>query len=114
MTRNMRLLASVSVLAAAAVAATPASAAGTAAGTTVTNVVTLDYKVGGIDQNQISATDSFKVDRKVNLSVVESGTSATTVTPGQSAAITTFTVSNASNAPLDFALTVTQPSGGTA
>ena len=78
MTRTMRLLASASVLAAAAVAASPASAAGTAAGTTVTNSVTLDYKVGGIDQNQVSASDSFTVDRKVNLSVAEIGTTATT------------------------------------
>lgn len=114
MTRNMRLLASASVLAAATVAATPASAAGTAAGTTVTNTVTLDYKVGGIDQNQVSASDSFTVDRKVNLTVSEVGTTATTVTPGQTAAVTAFTVSNASNAPLDFALSATQLSGGTA
>ena len=114
MTRNMRLLASASVLAAAAVAASPASAAGTAAGTTVTNSVTLDYKVGGIDQNQVSASDSFTVDRKVNLSVSEVGTTSTTVTPGQTAAVTAFTVSNASNAPLDFALAATQLSGGTA
>jgi uncharacterized repeat protein (TIGR01451 family) len=113
MTRNIRLLASASLLAAAAaVAATPASAAGTAAGTTVTNTVTLDYKVGGIDQNQVSATDSFKVDRKVLLTVTESGSSATTVTPGQAAAVTIFSVSNASNAPLDFALAVTQQNGG--
>jgi uncharacterized repeat protein (TIGR01451 family) len=113
MTRNMRLLASASVLAAAAVAATPASAAGTAAGTTVTNTVTLDYKVGGIDQNQVSTSVDFTVDRKVNLTVSEVGTTATTVSPGQIAAVTAFTVSNASNAPLDFALAVTQLNGGT-
>ena len=100
-------------LAAAALAATPASAAGTAAGTTVTNTVTLDYKVGGIDQNQVSASTDFTVDRKVNLTVSEVGTTATTVSPGQTAAVTAFTVSNASNAPLDFALAATQLDGGT-
>ena len=83
MTRNMRLLASASVLAAAAFAASPAFAAGTTAGTTVTNNVTLDYKVGGIDQNQVTASDSFTVDRKVNLTVAEVGTTTTSVTPGQ-------------------------------
>src|SRR5215218_8055833 len=114
MTRNMRLLASASVLAAAAVAASPASAAGTAAGTTVTNNVTLDYKIGGIDQNQVTASDSFTVDRKVNLTVSEVGTTSTTVTPGQTGAVTAFTVTNSSNAPLDFALAGTQLSGGTA
>ncbi|MET1111997.1 MAG: hypothetical protein ABWX67_10780 [Allosphingosinicella sp.] len=114
MTRNMRLLASASVLAAAAVAASPAFAAGTTAGTTVTNSVTLDYKIGGIDQNQVTASDTFTVDRKVNLTVSEVGTSTTTVTPGQTGAVTAFTVSNSSNAPLDFALAGTQLSGGTA
>ena len=114
MTRNMRLLASASVLAATAVAASPAFAAGTTAGTQVTNSVTLDYKVGGIDQAQVSATDSFTVDRKVGLTVTESGGAPTTVTPGQTAAPTTFSVTNSSNAPLDFALAATQMSGGTA
>ena len=114
MTRNMRLLASASVLAATAVAATPAFAAGTAAGTTVTNSVTLDYKVGGIDQNQVTATDSFKVDRKVNLTVVETSNTPTSVSPGQTAAVTAFSVTNSSNAPLDFALGATQSNGGTA
>lgn len=114
MTRNMRLLASASVLAAAAFAASPAFAAGTTAGTTVTNSVTLDYKVGGIDQNQVTASDTFTVDRKVALTVTETGNIATTVSPGQVAAVTTFSVSNASNAPLDFALAATQLSGGTA
>jgi hypothetical protein len=110
----MRLLASASVLAATAVAASPAFAAGTTAGTSVTNTVTLDYKVGGIDQNQVGASDTFVVDRKVNLSVSEVGTTTTTVTPGQTGAVTAFTVSNASNASLDFALSATQLSGGTA
>ena len=113
MTRSVRLLASASVLAVSAIAVTPAFAAGTTAGTTVTNQVTLDYKVGGIDQNQVTASDSFTVDRKVNLLVTENG-STTVVSPGQLAAVTAFSVANSSNAPLDFALAVTQLSGGTA
>jgi uncharacterized repeat protein (TIGR01451 family) len=113
MTRTMRLLASASVLAVSAVAVSPAFAAGTTAGTTVTNQVTLDYKVGGVDQNQVTASDSFTVDRKVNLLVTENG-STTSVSPGQTAAVTTFLVSNSSNAPLDLALVVTQLSGGSA
>ncbi len=114
MTRNMRLLASASMLAVTAIAASPAFAAGTTAGTPVTNLVTLDYKVGGIDQNQVTASDTFTVDRKVNLTVTETGNSATNVSPGQSAAVTTFSVTNSSNAPLDFALVVSQLSGGSA
>jgi uncharacterized repeat protein (TIGR01451 family) len=114
MTRTVRLLASASVLAVSAIAVTPAFAAGTTAGTTITNNVTLDYKVGGVDQTSVTASDSFTVDRKVNLTVAEVGTTTTQVSPGQSAAVTAFSVSNASNAPLDFALAATQLSGGTA
>ncbi|HEX2763089.1 MAG TPA: hypothetical protein VHM92_04475 [Allosphingosinicella sp.] len=114
MTNTMRLLASASVLAAAAFAASPAFAAGTTAGTTITNTVNLDYKVGGVSQNQVSASDSFTVDRKVNLTVAEVGSTTTSVSPGEQSAVTAFTVTNASNAPLDFGLGASQLSGGTA
>lgn len=113
MTRSVRLLASASVLAVSAIAVSPAFAAGTTAGTTITNQVTLDYKVGGIDQNQVTASDSFTVDRKVSLLVTENG-STTSVSPGQVAAVTAFSVANSSNAPLDLALSLTQLSGGSA
>ena len=114
MTKTMRLLASASTLAAAAFAAAPAFAEGTAAGTTITNNVSLTYKVGGVDQDQVTASNSFTVDRKVNLAVAEVGNATTTVSPGQQSAVTTFDVTNGSNAPLDFALAASQLSGGTA
>jgi uncharacterized repeat protein (TIGR01451 family) len=113
MNRTVRLLASASGLAAAALAASPAFAAGTASGTLVTNNVSLDYKVGGVDQTQITASDSFTVDRKVNLTITENGTT-TSVSPGQLSAVTAFTVTNASNATLDFSLSASQLVGGTA
>ena len=108
------MLASASVLAASAIAASHAFAAGTTAGTTVTNTVTLDYKVGGVDQTALTASDSFKVDRKVNLTVAELDGATTTVSPGQSAAVTGFRVTNSSNASLDFGLAASQLSGGSA
>jgi uncharacterized repeat protein (TIGR01451 family) len=114
MTRHLRFLATASSLAVAALAATPAFAEGTAAGTTITNEVSLSYKVGGVDQTAVTASNSFTVDRKVNLTVAEVGNATTSVSPGQEKAVTAFDVTNASNAPLDFALTVTQLSGGTA
>jgi uncharacterized repeat protein (TIGR01451 family) len=114
MTRHLRLLATASTLAVAALAATPAFAEGTAAGTTITNNVSLSYRVGGVDQTAVTASNSFTVDRKVNLTVAEVGNTTTSVSPGQQSAVTTFDVTNASNAPLDFALAVTQLSGGTA
>jgi uncharacterized repeat protein (TIGR01451 family) len=108
------LLASASALAAAGFAASPAFAAGTTAGSTITNTVTVSYQVGGVNQNTVSATDNLTVDRKINLVVAQLGTTTTSVSPGQTAAVTGFTVTNSSNATLDFALAVTQSAGGTA
>ena len=114
MTKTLRLLATASGLAVAALGATPAFADGTTAGITITNTVSLNYKVGGVDQTAVTASDSFTVDRKVNLVVAEVGSATTTVSPGQTSAVTAFTVTNSSNAALDFALAATQLSGGTA
>lgn len=93
-------------------AANPAYAAGTAAGLSVTNTVTVNYQVGGVSQTAQTASDTFTVDRKINVTVAEVGTTTTTVSPGQSAAVTTFQVTNLSNATLDFALAVAQQTGG--
>jgi uncharacterized repeat protein (TIGR01451 family) len=102
------------VLAVAAGAATPAFAAGTTAGSTITNNVTVSFQVGGVNQNNVTASNSFTVDRKVNFTVAEDGSATTQVSPGQLSAVTTFVVTNTSNAPLDFALAATNRSGGTA
>src|SRR5688500_15529075 len=114
MNTSMRLFASASALAVVTSAVSPAMAAGTDSGTTITNTVSVDFQVGGVDQNQVTASDSFTVDRKINLTVAEVGSATTNVSPGQQAAVTAFTVTNVSNAPLDLALAATQMSGGTA
>ena len=102
------------VLAVAAGAASPAFAAGTTAGSTITNNVTVNFQVGGVSQNSVSASNSFTVDRKVNFTVAEDGAATTQVSPGQLSAVTSFIVTNTSNAALDFALAATNRSGGTA
>jgi uncharacterized repeat protein (TIGR01451 family) len=109
-----RLGAAASVLAVAAGTATSASAAGTTAGSTITNTVSVNFQVGGVSQTGVSASNSFTVDRKVNFTVAEDGSATTQVSPGQLAAVTTFIVSNTSNAPLDFALAATNRAGGAA
>ena len=114
MNRTIGLLASASILAAATLSAAPAYAEGTTAGTTITNNVTLNYKVGGVAQDEISASDSFTVDRKVNLIVAEVGSATTSVSPGQQGVVTTFLVTNSSNAAIDMALSASQLSGGSA
>lgn len=104
---------------AVALAAAPSLAAaapvGTAANSDITNTVTVSYNVGGVAQTPItSAADVFKVDRKLDLVVTTQDTSAVIVTPGQTNAVTTFSVTNNSNATIDFLLAATQQVGGSA
>ena len=89
-------------------------AAGTAAGTNVKNDVTVSYSVGGVAQTDKQASDTFTVDRKINLNVAELDAITTQVSPGQTDAVTAFTVTNTSNQTLDFAVVASQQTGGTA
>jgi uncharacterized repeat protein (TIGR01451 family) len=95
MTSKLTYWGTIGVAAASVAAAGPAYAAGTTAGTSITNTATVDYKVGGVSQGQESASNSFTVDRKINLLVEEVGNVTTNVV-------------------LDFALAATQITGGTA
>ena len=113
MTRTARWIGGASALA-MILATSPAYASGTTAGTTITNTATVNFQVGGVSQTSVSGSDSFTVDRKVNLTVAEVGSTTTSVSPGQASAVTTFLVTNTSNAALDFSLAATQLSGGTA
>ncbi|OYW48940.1 MAG: hypothetical protein B7Y36_04050 [Novosphingobium sp. 28-62-57] len=114
MKSTSRMLGATSALALFAFGATSAHAAGTTAGDTITNEATVSFQVGGISQNTQTASDTLVVDRKINLTVAEDGTATTVVTPGSVSQVTTFTVTNTSNAPLDFALEGLQQTGGTA
>jgi hypothetical protein len=108
-----RLLCAASVSALAALGAMPAYAAGTAAGATITNTVAVNFQVGGVSQTAQTASNSVIVDRKVNLTIVNVG-STTSVSPGQTAAVTTFQVTNSSNDTLDLSLAALNQAGGTA
>lgn len=112
MTRINRLLGTAGAAALVVTSASPAFAAGTAAGSTITNTVTVNYQVGSVAQTATGASNTFTVDRKVNLTVAEVGSTTTQVSPGQTAAVTTFSVTNTSNATLDFALVAAQQAGG--
>ncbi len=114
MTSKLYQLGSCSLLAVAVAGASPVLAAGTTAGSSITNTATINYQVGGVAQPAINDGDTFVVDRKIDLTVAESGTATTVVVPGQTGAVTTFTLQNTSNAVLDFALAATQTVGGTA
>ncbi len=115
MTSKLKYLVASGVISAAMMSASSAFAAGTLQGTDIDNTVSVDYQVGGVAQTQETATDSFKVDRKVIFTVAEATPTGTTnVVPGQTAAVTTFTVTNTSNDTLDFSLAGTQLAGGAA
>lgn len=114
MKRSTQWLGSVSAVA-LAMAPTLAIAApvGTPANDIISNTVQVTYSVGGNAQTPInSVADEFRVDRKIDVVVTTQDTSAVIVAPGQTNAVTTFDVSNRSNATIDLLLAASQQSGG--
>lgn len=90
-------------------------AVGTPAGTTISNLATLNYVMGGgLPSIATSNTASFLVDKKVNLIVAEVSGSATSVNSGQTAAVTTFSVTNLGNDLQGFNLIAALASGNPA
>lgn len=112
MKHSKQLLGAVSSAALVAFTASPAIAQGTLAGSTITNNVTVDYSVGGVAQTQETASDSFTVDRKINVVVTATGATPN-VAPGQTQVVRTFEVQNLSNATVGYALTAAQIGGAT-
>lgn len=109
-TRSNRLLCAAAI---APLLIGQAHAVGSTAGVSVSNTATVGYSVGGVAQPDVSSnTATFVVDMLVNLVVAESGGAATTVTPGATAQISTFTLTNTSNAVLDFRLALAQAANG--
>ena len=103
-----------SAIALGSLVANPAYATGTAAGTTITNNVSVDYTVGGVNQTDATATNDIVVDRKVNVTVTRVDNTATAVVPGAANQAVSFRIENVSNATLDFALSALQVTTGTA
>jgi len=112
MTRT-RLLAATAFAAMSVGMAGSAHAAGTAAGATITNTVSVNFQVGGVSQTAQSASNSITVDRKVVVTMTTAA-ATTSVAPGSTAQVTTYTVTNSSNDTLDLGLAAVNQSGGTA
>ena len=100
-----------------AVGMTPSVWAQTAASTAVTNSASVDYTVGGVNQADITSnTDSFLVDRLIDLTVAERSGTFTSVVPDQTTFTTTlaFTITNTGNDVQDIAVLAANLADGTA
>ena len=107
-----KLLSAAGTAALMGLAASPAFAAGTTAGSSIVNTASVNFQVGGVAQTAQTASNTIVVDEKVVLTAVNNGT-VTSVSPGQTGAVSTFTVTNSSNAPLEIGLSaVAQTVGG--
>lgn len=103
-----------------------AYAAGTAASTPINNKATVSYSVGSVAQTPIESSPTgnttaglnngtnttFVVDNKIDLTVAEAGGTVTIVMPGETLAVTTFTVTNTGNSPQGYQLALTNLTGG--
>lgn len=89
---------------------TPAMAEGIRAGTDITNSVTVQYQVGGVGQTDATDSDTFAVDRRVNVDVTAVGAAVNT-SPGAQNAALAFDVTNLSNDDVDLALTTALTAG---
>lgn len=74
MTSTLKLLAACSTISMAMLCSAPAFAGGTAPGTDILNTVNVNYQVGTVAQTTVSASDTFRVDRKIIFSLVEAAT----------------------------------------
>ena len=110
MKTTKQLLGAVSALALVAMTSAPALAEGTSAGSTITNNVTVTFDVSGVTQNAETASDSFTVDRRVNVTVEWVGP-ATSVAPGAQDQVIAFDVTNLSNDTVDLDLTAALTNG---
>jgi uncharacterized repeat protein (TIGR01451 family) len=110
MKTTTQLLGAVSALALVVMSSAPAWAEGTTAGSPITNNVTVTFDVGGVTQNAEIASDTFRVDQRVNVNVEYIGP-ATSVSPGQQDAVIAFDVTNLSNDEVDLELAAALTAG---
>ncbi|MEL7310585.1 MAG: hypothetical protein AAFN07_03675 [Pseudomonadota bacterium] len=104
-----------------------AHAVGTDAGTSIDNVATVDFEVGGIAQTPIESSPSgnstpgagngtatsFVVDNRVDLTLIEQSGAQTPVSPGQADAVAEFLLTNTGNDTQDYALSAVNLAAGT-
>ncbi len=78
-------------------------ALGTDANTQIDNSATLSYSAGGVSQPDVTSnTDSFVVDKKIDMVLITDDTTQTEVTPGQTDQITNYSFKNEGNSKENF------------
>ena len=88
-----------------------AFAATTPAGTTISNTVDLKYTVSSVIQTPVTASSNFKVDNKIDMTVV-SNTPTKTIVPGAQAIEFQYTITNEGNFAQSFALSISDAIAG--
>ncbi len=111
MKSSTQLLGAVSAFALVAMSSTPALAVGTTAGDTITNNVTVSFEVGGEEQTEVTDSDTFTVDRVIDVDVNFTGATPVAVSPGQDQAVLAFDVTNLSNDVVDLDLSTVLTNG---
>ena len=115
MLRHMqKRMAAVAIAALALGAADVVQAAGTLAGTNISNVATVNYTVNAVAQPALTANADFVVDRRIDMTLTPVPVALVTVTPGTTGNLIAFTLTNTSNAPLDFSTAPANRANGTA
>jgi uncharacterized repeat protein (TIGR01451 family) len=95
-------------------AADVVQAAGTLAGTNISNIATVNYTVNAVAQPALTANADFVVDRRIDMTLTAVPVALVSVTPGTSGNLIPFTLTNTSNAPLDFSTAPANRANGTA
>ena len=95
------------IIAIALGATTSLFALGTKSGTDITNSATLTFSAGEVEQPVVTSnTDTFKVDKKIDMILVTTNNDQIAVTPGQKDMVTSFKFTNEGNADEYFKFTV--------
>jgi uncharacterized repeat protein (TIGR01451 family) len=89
-----------------------AHASGTDANVLISNTASVNYTVGGVAQTQVnSPAAEFRVDRKIDLNLIETNNAAANATPGATAVVTTYKLTNTGNGAQGYTFTAANTGG---
>ncbi len=92
----------------------PQQAAAVSSSVTVSTTATITYNIGSTTQPTINALANFNVDKKVDVLIENLDLAAVSISPGQTAVVLAFRVTNEGNDTQDILITDTALAGGAA